>query len=503
MNPEVPRCYLVGAGPGDPGLLTLRGREVLSRAEVVIYDALVNEVILDHCPQTCECIAAGKRAGLPSTPQKNIEELIIDRLKAGKRVVRLKGGDPLTFARGGEEMLAVDAAGFSFEVVPGITAGMASAAYAGIPMTHRDLTASVTFVTAHEQSEAGKVDWRHLAGLGGTLVVYMGTQKMGHWITELLKHGMQADTPAAMIQWGTRSDQRVVFSTLAQLEEASKDLGSPAVVVLGATVSLRERLHWFEERPLFGKRVVVTRSQEQNAEISMLLRGMGAEVLEIPTISISPITPDEGWEKRVRSSQWLAFSSSNGVHSFMSAWLNTYEVRDLAGIRLAAVGPSTAEALRSYYLTVDLIPEKEYSAAGLAQVWPNSKDSAGKVLYVCGNGAGSDFERGLTLAGIRVERLEVYQTRHVVDLQWAPARRFAQEGADWITFCSGSAVNALASAFPELPGKGTRIAALGPQTAGMLKRAGWHCDVIPTESSIPRLVEALCAAELQGRQEAK
>lgn len=498
---ESPRiqCYLIGAGPGDPGLLTVRAREVLSFVDVVIYDSLVNEAILDHCRPECERIFAGKRAGRHHLSQDQIHATILEHLKAGKVVGRLKGGDPFVFARGGEEMEVVDQAGFGFEIIPGVTSGIAAPAYAGIPLTHREWASHVTFVTAHEREDAARtrVEWETLAKLQGTLVVYMGARSLDHWSRCLIEGGLAADTNAAFIQWGTRTTQRCVFGTLENLAEqvSAAGLSSPAIVVIGKTVSLRDRLKWFEAKPLFGKRVVVTRSSEQNASLRMMLRELGAEVLEIPTISIHPLPLPTSIQPQLNACDWLAFSSSNGVQHFMDAYCRNHDLRELGTCKIAAVGPSTAATLESYHLKVDFMPSR-YRSSEMAAQWPESARKS-RVLYVCGNLAGMDFEDSLKEAGNPVDRLEVYETREQVDETSVAAGIYREQGADWLTFCSSSAVRAFHQAFPGSLQKTTRIAAIGPVTQQEIEAKGWSCDVMPEESKLEAMVDALVTQATQ------
>ncbi len=493
-SPRV-QCYLIGAGPGDPGLLTVRAQEVLGLVDVVIYDSLVNEAILDHCRPECERIFAGKRSGRHHLSQDQIHETILQHLRAGQIVGRLKGGDPFVFARGGEEMEVVDQAGYGFEVIPGVTAGTAVPAYAGIPLTHREWASHVTFVTAHERDDSARtrVEWETLAKLEGTLVVFMGARSLELWLDRLHQAGLDAATPAAFIQWGTRTHQRGVFGTLADLASQVEQAGlsSPAIVVIGKTASLRKRLKWFEARPLFGKRVVVTRSREQNASLRIMLRELGAEVLEIPTISIHPLPLPADIQTTIEACEWLAFSSSNGVQHFLDAYCREHDLRDLGSVNLAAVGPSTAAALEAYHLKVDFMPST-YRSAIMGQEWPQSQ-TTGKVLYVCGNLAASDFESALRQANISTGRLEVYATREEVDERSVAAEIYREQGADWVTFCSGSAVRAFHRAFPELnqDHAATRCAAIGPVTQQEMERLGWSCVAVPAESKLELMVQTI------------
>jgi len=491
------QCYLIGAGPGDPGLLTVRAREVLGFVDVVIYDSLVNESILDTCRADCERVFAGKRAGHHFLSQDQIHETILEHLQSGRIVARLKGGDPFVFARGGEEMEVVDQAGFGFEVIPGVTSGTAVPAYAGIPLTHREWASHVTFVTAHERDdvEKSRIEWEQLAKLNGTLVVYMGARSLELWTARLIEGGLDPETPASFIQWGTRTHQRCIFGEVESLTSKvhKAGLSSPAIVVIGKTASLRDRLKWFESKPLFGKRAVVTRSREQNASLRMMLRELGAEVLEIPTISIHPMALPDDVQQRIESCEWLAFSSSNGVENFLDAYCQDHDLRELGRVKIAGVGASTAATLRRYHLQVDFVPS-QYRSAVMGKEWPDT-DAAGPVLYVCGNLAGRDFESALAESGISCDRLEVYQTREEVDTSSVAAGIYRDHGADWVTFCSSSAVRAFHDAFPDTISAGQKTAAIGPVTRQEMERKGWPCSVLPEVSKLNAMVAEMVQAE--------
>lgn len=492
------RCWLVGAGPGDPGLLTVRGMEILRFVDVVIYDSLVNESLLDLCAPGCEKLFAGKRAGSHTFPQEEIQQLMVDRLRAGKTVARLKGGDPFVFARGGEEIEAVDSAGFGFEVVPGVTAGTAAPAYAGIPLTHRAWASHVTFVTAHERSDKpSPVNWKALAGLDGTLVIYMGARSLQNWSKQLLEHGMEPTTPAAFIQWGTWTSQRSTFGTLATLPRRVEELGlgSPAIVVLGKSVSMREKLRWFEALPLFGQRIVVTRSRQQNQSLRLALRSLGGEVLEIPTLFIEPYPVEEALIEQILRCPVLAFSSGNGVEHFLEPFLARHDIRDLAGKKLATVGASTAAVLNKHHLKVDFVPSR-YQAEVMGSEWPASLQ--GPVAFICGSRASTDFQEQMHRHGIEVRRFEVYRTREEVEPGLAAERIYRESGADWLTFCSSSAVRAFARHFGP-PGPACRVAALGPVTAATLRSFDFQVDTQPEESSIAGLIHSLVRASIDRR----
>src|SRR4051812_35805665 len=358
--------YLVGAGPGDVGLLTLRAAELIGRAEVVVYDALVNKDLLRMVPKTAEIIYGGKRAKDHAIPQDELNALLVGKAKEGKTVVRLKGGDPYIFGRGGEEAEQLSEAGIPFEVVPGISSIVAGPNYAGIPLTHREHNAMVTVFTGHEDptKPESSLDYKQIADLPGTKVIVMGTERIKDIAESLIKHGMAADTPVAMIRWGTTGRQQSVqgtLSTIGKIAEEAK-LAAPAITVIGDVVKLREKLNWFEHRPLFGQRIVVTRTREQASQLSRQLLELGAEVLEIPTIKIVP--PDNKQDLMdallgLGGYDWIVFTSPNGVDAFFDYFFKAFEdLRDIGGVRIAAVGAATASKLRELHLKVDLMPDE-------------------------------------------------------------------------------------------------------------------------------------------------
>lgn len=486
-------CYLVGAGPGDPGLITLRAVEVLREAEVLVYDALSSQMFLEWVRPGCERVDAGKRAGRHTLGQDEINRLLVERTRAGRIVVRLKGGDPFVFGRGGEEAEALAAAGLRWEVVPGVTSGFAVPAYAGIPLTHREHSGCVTFVTGHEvEGEGSKVDWAALARSGATLVLFMAVKNLVPIRDRLVAGGLGPSTPAAFIQWGTTPRQRTVLATLGDLpgrvEEAG--LAAPAIIVVGPVAGLHRTLAWFEKRPLFGRRVVVTRTFTYQNRLRQLLEDRGAEVVDLPVIRIVSKTAERDWSRPLPESDWLAFSSPNGVEHFFRAFLEHHDVRALAGRKIAAVGPSTAQRLRDFHLRVDLVPAK-FSAAHLAAAWP-AEERGRRILFPCGAKAGHDLAEGLGALGCTVERLEVYDTVPETGDRQGGVRRLEEEGADWILFCSGSAAEHFAALGLRYPRERVRHASLGPVTSAAMRRVGLPVDVQAAESTLDALVETIC-----------
>jgi len=492
---------LVGAGPGDPGLLTLSGMRCLAEAEVVVHDALVNPRLLDHAPASAERIYVGKSAGRHTLPQEEINRLLVERASAGKRVVRLKGGDPFIFGRGGEEAEALAAAGIPFEVVPGVTSAIAGPAYAGIPLTHRDFTASVAFVTGHEdpaKADSG-IAWDRLATGAGTLVFLMGVGRLPEIVAQLTRHGRAPETPAAVVRWGTRPDQEVVTGTLAELVEKTRGMRPPALIVVGEVVRLRERLAWFERRPLFGKRVLVTRAREQASELTRRLEAAGAEVVEYPAIAILPpesFRPLDAALGRLREFSWLILTSVNGVRFFWERLQAAgKDARALAGLRVAAIGPATAAALGAHGIRADLVPG-EFKAEGLLEGLAGEALSGAGILIARAAEAREILPEALRARGARVEVVPAYRTvKNSRDV--APLRAMLEERAiQVVTFTSSSTVTHfldLAGPEPARLLEGVLVASIGPVTAQTAARHGIVSQVVPDRYTIPALVEALAA----------
>ena len=387
MRDVPPMVFLVGAGPGDPDLITVRGRRCLEQAEVVLYDRLVDPVLLSHAPASAEMIYVGKRSAQHTVPQDGINALLVEHALAGKRVVRLKGGDPFVFGRGGEEALALRAAGVPYEVVPGISSGVAVPAYAGIPVTHRGLTSHVTFVTGHEDptKEEAQIDWDKLASDVGTLVIFMGVKNLPKMVDELTRRGRPIDTPIALIRYGTVPQQRTVTGTLANIVEkvAAAKLRPPAITIVGDVVTLREKLHWFEDRPLFGARVVVTRPRAQAGPQIQSLRDMGAEVVAFPTIRIEPIVDSPeiaAMLAAIDSYDLIVLTSVNGVECFFDQLRRAgADARRLHRAFVVAIGPKTSAACRAHGVAPDLVP-KTFVAEGVLEALDDRLRAEGRTL---------------------------------------------------------------------------------------------------------------------------
>lgn len=473
--------YLVGAGPGDPGLITVKGAQLLARAEVVVYDRLSVESLLDLAPPGAERISVGKTPGSPSIAQEDINALLVERGKAGETVVRLKGGDPFVFARGGEEAAALADAGVDFEVVPGITSAVAVPAYAGVPVTHRGLSTSFTVVTGHEDPWAAtETDWDAVARVGGTIVVLMGVATRAAIAERLMRAGLDPSTPVVSVQWGTRPEQRTVRTTLGGLAAASVE--SPATIVIGPVAALD--LEWFERRPLFGRRVVVTRAREQASELVHRLHDLGAETVELPAIEVRD-PADGGVALRaaadaVATYDWVVFTSANAVDRFVPL---LRDARAFGAARVAAIGPGTAERLRDANVAADLVPERFVAESLLDAFAPGP----GRVLLPRAAVARDVLPDGLRSAGWTVDVVEAYRTEHVSP---PPVALEAARHADAITFTSSSTVTnylaaAGADAVPPV------VACIGPITAATARQAGLTVTIEAEVHTVEGLVEAL------------
>src|SRR5688572_20176323 len=495
--------YLVGAGPGDAGLITLRGAELLRRADVVVYDALVNKDLLRLAPKSAEIIYGGKRSKEHAIPQGELNQLLIRKAKEGKTVVRLKGGDPYIFGRGGEEAEELHASKVPFEVVPGVSSITAAANYAGIPITHRSHASSFTVVTGHEDpsKEEGCVDWAWLAKEPGTKVILMGVDRIRQISSQLMKHGLGGATPVGMVRWATRGRQKSIDGTLATIADLveKENFGAPAITIIGDVVKLRPKLHWFEARPLFGQRIVVTRTREQASQLSEQLTELGAEVLEIPTIRTEP--PTEKGELMdallaLGEYDWIVFTSPNGVAAFFEYFFKGFEdVRALGNLRIAAVGPATAAKVKELHLRVDAMPE-EYLASKITEAISAFESVENlRILLMRAEIANEELPRELEALGAIVDDVACYRTVPETEDQNGAAERLLEGGADWITFTSSSTVENFHARFdlPKLTQQfpTIRLASIGPETTKTLHALGLKADVEAREHNIPGLVKAL------------
>ncbi len=495
--------YLVGAGPGDAGLLTRRGAELIGRAEVLVYDALVNPALLQLAPKTAEVIYGGKRAAAHAIPQEELNQLLVTKAKEGKTVVRLKGGDPYIFGRGGEEVEELAAAKVPFEVVPGVSSFYAATNYAGIPVTHRDHCSSFTVLTGHEDptKDESSIDWAQLAKSTGTKVVLMGVERIRRIAEQLIAHGMASDTPVALVRWGTTGRQQSIEGTLATIADVVEraKFTAPAVTIIGGVVKLRGKLNWFEKRPLFGQRVVVTRTREQASELAHQLTELGADVLEIPTIKIVAPRRQELIAEMIAglgSYQWMVFTSPNGVTSFFDYFFKAFDdLRSIGCVRIAAVGPATAAKLKEFHLSVDAMPDK-YVAKDISKAIAAKDDLENlRVLLLRAEVANLELPKLLEDEGAIVDDVAVYQTVPETEDVTGAAARLLAEGADWLTFASSSAVENFHARFnlPELLKQfpALKTASIGPETTKALVALGLKPTVEAKQHTIGGLVKAI------------
>lgn len=498
------KVYLVGAGPGDPGLLTLRGAELLARADVVVYDRLISPRLLRHARPQAERIYVGKQPATPTgLAQEQIHALLAEQARAGKTVVRLKGGDPLIFGRGGEEALALAAAGVDFEIVPGVTAVSAAAAGAGIPVTHRGLASCLGLVTGHESPQTpAPLDWSALAAWPGTLAFYMAVANLESICRCLMDAGRDGQTPAAVVQWAGTADQRVVTGRLADIAAKARRAGlePPAIALVGQVVSLREQIEWFQRRVLFGQRIVVTRATDQAGQLTGALEELGAAVIECPVIAIEPPADATALRQAVadlRDFNWIVFTSVNALEAFFAALGDTgADARALAGCKLCCVGPATARRLEQFGLRSDLQPAEGVTSSLVEAMAAATDLSSARVLCPRSDIAPPDLPDALSARGARVTAVEAYRTR-TDPAGAARLRQLLDAGeADWITFTSSSTVAGVLSAVDAraLRERPVRLASIGPATSAALRRAGLEPTVEAREHTVPGLVEAIVAA---------
>ena len=497
------RVYLVGAGPGDPGLVTVRGMELLERADCVVYDALIPLQILGHCREGCELVDAGKRGGKHTMSQEKINALLVRKAKEYQCVVRLKGGDPLVFGRGGEEALFLRKVGVPFEIVPGVSSALAGPAYAGIPVTHRSVASQLTLVAGHGMSgrDAAAVQMDALAAAPGSKVVLMGMENLRELMDKLLQGGQAPQTPAAVIQWATTARQRCVRGTVASIADAVEAAGvdSPAVVVIGEVVDLAEELDWRRNLPLSGRRIIVTRPREQVGRLSQLLGEQGAEVVPIPMLRLVPPTDRQAFAEAVvnaRHHDWLVFSSPNGVRRFFEAFFAVYEdLRELGGVRIAALGSGTAAELRKRGLMVDVMPQ-EAVAEKLIEEFDRREDDFGglahcTMLWIHAQQARRFIFDELTKRKAIVDECIAYDVEPVD----APfAERLLAQGADFIIFTSSSTVRHFVKMGLRLP-ESCRVVSMGPVTSKTLRDIGLPVDIEAPLHTVDSIVETICSIE--------
>ena len=499
-------AYLVGAGPGDPGLITVRGRELLQSADAIVYDALANPELLRlpraEGSRAPEMHDVGKRGGDPggSERQDAINELLVQLVRQGKQVVRLKGGDPFVFGRGGEEAQRLAEAGLPFEIVPGVTAGIAAPAYAGIPVTHRGLATSVTLVTGHEDPMKGapQADWNALARSGGTIVLYMGIKKLPEVAKALIAGGMPGEIPAAAIQWGTRPQQKTVVATLESLAQhaTAEGIQAPAIIVIGWTVVLREEIAWFDRKPLFGEHIIVARAGDSSGDskLAARLREHGAEVWDIASTRLVPLPSKDSSKllEQLADFGWVVFTSANAVEFFWRALESRkLDSRALGAAKVAAVGPATSAALKQRGIVVD-VQARRFAAEGLVDAMSEHGSIQGeRILYPCAEGARPTLEIGLAELGASVERVNIYRSEPDKSAGEEIERILEGKSATLAAFTSASSVRAFIAAAGIDKARAIRAASIGPTTTESLREAGMNVVAEAQEATIDGLVRAI------------
>ena len=496
------KVYLVGAGPGDPGLITVKGKECIQAADVIIYDYLASPALLRYARKSADCIYVGKKGGDHTLSQDQINDLIVEKAKTGAIVTRLKGGDPFIFGRGGEEAEVLFKAGISFEIVPGVTSAIAAPAYAGIPLTHRKLTSTVAFVTGHEdpKKEETQINWAALATGIGTLVFFMGVKNLPEIARQLMDHGKSPNTPVALVRWGTTPGQVTVSGTLDTIVAKVRAAGlkAPALIVVGDVVNLRPTLKWFEKRPLLGKRIVVTRARQQASDLVELLSDLGAECLEFPTIEIMPAKDPQPLQQAIENLNaydWIVFTSVNGViYFFEQLFAAGKDVRALSRMQTAAIGPATAEQLLTFGLTSDIVPET-YRAESVVAAFKELNLKAKKILLPRAREARPVLPVELAKMGAQVNEIPAYETLTVTENVGDLIQALEDKGVDLITFTSSSTVKNFkallpAANFQELM-QGVRIASIGPITTDTAKKLDFDVHISAKSYTIPGLVDAI------------
>lgn len=494
--------YLVGAGPGDPGLITVKGRQCIDAADIIIYDYLASPALLRFAREDAELIYVGKKGGDHTLSQEQINALIVEKAQSGAVVTRLKGGDPFIFGRGGEEAEVLKNANIAFEIVPGVTSAIAAAAYAGIPLTHRTMTSTVAFVTGHEDptKTESSINWPALATGIGTLVFFMGVKNLPQIVHQLRSGGKPADTPAAVIRWGTTAHQQTVIGTLGDIEKKvlAAGLRAPAIIVVGEVVSLRETLKWFEQRPLLGKTIAVTRAREQASDLVERLSDLGAACLEFPTIRVAP-AQDSGPLKaalaKLEQYDWIVFTSVNGVgYFFDSLFADGQDVRALHRMRIAAIGPATAARLRSHGLVTDIVPQT-YRAESVIEAFAAQELNGKRILVPRAMEARPILPIELRKMGAWVDEVAAYQTLTVSDRATDLIDALNSSKIDMVTFTSSSTVRNFLALLPENEATrlldGVTVACIGPITAETATASGLNVHISATEFTIAGLCDAI------------
>jgi uroporphyrinogen III methyltransferase/synthase len=496
------KVYLVGAGPGDPDLITVKGMECLKRADVIIYDHLASASLLKHARKDAQTIYVGKEQGSHTLPQDDMNKLLVEKAKTGSTVVRLKGGHPFIFGRGGEEAQALVAENIPFEIVPGITSAIAAPSYAGIPLTHRKYAASVGIVTGHEDptKPCSTVDWGKLATGVGTLVILMGVKNLPNIAKAIIEAGRPPETPVALVRWGTTPKQKTVVGTLETIVEKAKQarLKPPVAIVVGNVVKLRDSLNWFEKKPLFGKTIAVTRTREQASELVNRLSALGAECLECPTIRIVPPrdwSPLDSAIDRLDKYDWLVLTSVNGVNSFFNRLFEKgKDVRALGKLRTVTIGPATASRLRDFGFHSDIVPET-YRAESIIEAFEKEPMEGQKILLPRAKEARPILPIEVRKMGATVDEIAVYETKQATESVDLLLNRLKDRSVDLVTFTSSSTVKNFKAALPEEQFeslvKRVKVASIGPITSDTARELGLHVDVEATEYTIPGLCDAI------------
>lgn len=496
------KVILIGAGPGDPGLLTIKGKEWIEKGDIVIYDYLANERFLDYARADAEKIYVGKKGGDHTLSQWQINELIIKKAKEGKLIVRLKGGDPFVFGRGGEEAEELANAGIAFEIVPGVTAAISVPAYAGIPLTHRDFTSTVAFITGHEDptKEQSDIAWDKISTGIGTLIFFMGVKNLPNIAGNLVKHGRDKKTPVSIIRWGTTFKQETIVGTLENIVEmaAKKEMKPPSIIIVGDVVKLKEKLDWFETKPLYKKQIIVTRAREQASDFACLLENQGAFPIQFPTIKT---VPPDSWESLDHAIQsidkydWLIFTSVNGVKYFLDRLReNQKDIRDLKGIKLCAIGPKTAEVIEKLGINIDFVPS-EYKAEAVIEGLGSKEINGKKILIPRASEAREILPKELAKMGAIVNVVEAYKTIRPVEKTDKIRDMLKNKEISAITFTSSSTVTNFVSMFEkdEISGlvNGVAIACIGPITAKTAEKCGLKASIVPDNYTIESFTDAI------------
>lgn len=496
------KVYLIGVGPGDPGLITLKAVGCIREADVVVYDYLANKKFLDYAGKKAEVFYVGKMGGAHTLPQEEINKLIIRKAQEGKIIARLKGGDPFIFGRGGEEAEEIVQAGVDYEVIPGVTAGVAAAAYAGIPLTHRDFTTTVAFITGHEDptKDESNIYWDKISTGIGTLVFYMGIGNLEPNMKKLMENGRSPATPVALIRWGTTSQQETLIGTIGDIAEKAKaaNFKAPAITVVGGVVSLRGKLRWFDKRPLFGKRIIVTRSREQASDFSILLEKYGAEPIEFPTIET---VPPGNWKevdraiKNLSKYDWAVFTSINGVKYFVERLKKQgKDIREFNGIKICAIGPATAKSIEDLGIRVDFLP-KEYRAEAIIAGLGKNKIKGKRFLLPRAMKAREVLPEEITRLGGKIDVVTTYRTVKPRGKTDEIRKMLEEKKIDVVTFTSSSTVENFAGMFRKGEAatllQDVAVASIGPITKDTATAFGIKTDIMPAKYTIPALTEAI------------